>query len=195
MVFFISVSFYFGGFGDWWKKYLTLDVLVPVTFALSTVYGFFYLSPKDGIEEWGWRIGATIAFPFLLFSLNGHVRCLVKFFPWDRWTLLIYRLNRAAAVAVVVIIEGITFNNSDELIHARNGISPKFDPCLPSSMNCTVGFGNSTTEYASAQYPTNIAESRWGVVFFGVIISYYCTLFAVTPKWETLRKLQAKAEK
>lgn len=194
-LFWFSVSFYLGGFSDWWKKYFTLDVLVPAAANTCIVYGFLLLN--SDVEPLGWKIASVVALPFLLSALNGHVRVMVRHFPWNRTSLLIYRLNRAGGIVLTMIVELLSSLEIDRISAVNAEISTEKQGLALNNTLANAGIPGYVYKSPDT-LPVNdeeVLDTRLQIIFIGAIVGYYTVLYATLPKWESVRKARAAAAK
>eukprot|EP01102_Stenamoeba_stenopodia_P005358 TRINITY_DN1596_c0_g1_i1.p1 TRINITY_DN1596_c0_g1~~TRINITY_DN1596_c0_g1_i1.p1 ORF type:complete len:250 (+),score=50.79 TRINITY_DN1596_c0_g1_i1:116-865(+) len=195
-LFWISVDFYLGGFGDWWKKYFTLDILVPAAANTCIVYGFLLIN-STSVDPLGWKIASVVALPFLLACLSGHVRVMVRHFPWTRWTILIYRLNRAAGIILTMIVELLSSLEIDRITTENAQVKATQQLLTVNNTLAAAGIpGFTTVPVDSVQGSDDeLLDPRIQIIFIGAIVGYYTVLYATLPKWESIRKARAAAAK
>eukprot|EP01087_Luapelamoeba_hula_P010854 TRINITY_DN2892_c0_g1_i1.p1 TRINITY_DN2892_c0_g1~~TRINITY_DN2892_c0_g1_i1.p1 ORF type:complete len:248 (-),score=43.08 TRINITY_DN2892_c0_g1_i1:106-849(-) len=80
-----------------------MDVVMVTGLGSVLSYGFFVLSLEEGAK--GIKIAAVVNYVFLVLTLSAEIRLMVKYFPWNKWSIWIYKLVRAYHVLFFIAIE------------------------------------------------------------------------------------------
>eukprot|EP01087_Luapelamoeba_hula_P019625 TRINITY_DN6523_c0_g2_i1.p1 TRINITY_DN6523_c0_g2~~TRINITY_DN6523_c0_g2_i1.p1 ORF type:complete len:321 (-),score=53.33 TRINITY_DN6523_c0_g2_i1:7-969(-) len=124
-----------------------LDSVMVTGFGSLLAYSLFVAS----IEPGGTRVTAAVTYSLLIMTLSAEVRLMVKYFPWNKWSIWFYKLTRGYHVVFFLAVE-LSVQSQNAVIKSRGDVPD--DP----SYGLQLTFFTTTLTYAINMFAIVLAK-------------------------------------